>query len=101
MRRALLVAVLAVLVADASGISALLAPETCAIETGESAPDGGCPAFCVRCTCASCAASIEYHAPDEPSVEAIPPVALALRAMTPLPIGSPADILHVPKTLPT
>jgi len=63
MRRAFFIAVLAVLIADASGVSSLLVPETCPIGTIESAPDSGCPAFCVRCTCACCAGSIVHSTP--------------------------------------
>src|SRR3954453_16365999 len=96
MRRVFLIAVLAVLMADASGVTSLVVPETCAIGTTESAPDSGCPAFCLRCTCACCAASIEHTAPPDTTVAALPPVALALPPAPPLPAGSHFDILHVP-----
>src|SRR5437879_2274664 len=97
MRRALLIAVLAVLISDASGLSSLVVPESCAIGTTESAPDRGCPAFCVRCTCACCAASIEHIAPPDTTVIALSPLPLALPSPPPLPAGSNFDILHVPK----
>jgi hypothetical protein len=99
MHRALYIAVLAVLLADASGITSLLVPETCPIGTSESAPDSGCPAFCVRCTCACCAASIEYSTPPDASVTPSPLRSLTLPPSSALPTGSRADILHVPKTL--
>jgi hypothetical protein len=101
MRRALFIAVLAVLIADATGASSLLLAETCPIGTIESAPDGGCPAFCVRCTCACCARSIEHTAPPDLTVASVPPLALALPLPPALPSGTTADILHVPKTLLT
>jgi hypothetical protein len=99
MRRAFFIAVLAVLMADASGVSSLLVPETCPIGTSESAPDSGCPAFCVRCTCACCAASIEHSTPPDTAVAPVSPRALTLPSSSALPTGSHADILHVPKTL--
>jgi len=101
MRRVLFIAVLAVLIADASGVSSLLVPEMCPIGTNESTPDSGCPAFCVRCTCACCAAAVEQTAPPDMAVAAVPPSPLALPASRTLPTGSHADILHVPKTLLT
>jgi hypothetical protein len=101
MRRALFIAVLATLMADASGVSSLLVPENCPIGTTESAPDSGCPAFCVRCTCACCAAGIERTTPADIAVAAVPPRPLTLPASKTLPTGSQADILHVPKTLLT
>ena len=63
MRRAFLMAVLALLMADASGVSALVTPEPCAIGANESAPDGGCPGFCVRCTCGCCASAVVHTVP--------------------------------------
>jgi len=101
MHRALFVALLALLIADASGVTSLVVPETCPIGTSESAPDSGCPAFCVRCTCACCAASIVHTSPPETTVAAVPLCALALPSSRALPIGIAADILHVPKTLLT
>jgi hypothetical protein len=101
MRRVLFMAVLAVLIADASGFSSLLVRETCPIAANESAPDSGCPAFCVRCTCACCAAAIEQTTPPDMAVAAIPPSPLTLPASRTLPTGNQADILHVPKTLLT
>ncbi len=99
MRRAFFIAVLAVIMADASGISSLLVPETCPIGTSESAPDSGCPAFCVRCTCACCAASIVHANPPEMVVAPVPLSPLLLPTPVALPTGSYADILHVPKPL--
>jgi hypothetical protein len=101
MRRAFFIAVLAVILADASGISSLVVPEMCPIGTSESAPDIGCPAFCVRCACACCAASIEHSTPPDTVVAQVPPRALTLRASSALSPGSHAKILHVPKTLLT
>ncbi len=99
MYRAFFIAMLAVLMADASGISSLVVPETCPIGTSESAPDSGCPAFCVRCTCACCAASIVHTNPPEMVVAPVPLSPLLLPTPSTLPTGSYADILHVPKPL--
>jgi hypothetical protein len=99
MRRALFIAVLTLLIADASGVSSLLVPEPCPIGTSESTPDSGCPAFCVRCTCACCAASIVYTAPPEMVAAPVPLSPLRLPTSGALPTGSCADILHVPKPL--
>jgi hypothetical protein len=76
-------------------------PEACPIGTSESAPDSGCPAFCVRCTCACCAAAVEQTTPQDMPIAAVPPSRLSLPASRTLPTGSQADILHVPKTLLT
>jgi hypothetical protein len=99
MRRVLFIAVLAVLIGDASGISSLIVPESCPIGATESAPDSGCPAFCVRCTCACCAASIEQTTPPDTAVASLPLLPLAFVPSPSLPVGAHADILHVPKTL--
>jgi hypothetical protein len=101
MHRAFLITVLAVLMADASGLSSLLVPETCPIGTTESAPDSGCPAFCVRCTCACCAASIEHSTSPDTAAAPAPLCAFTLPCPSALPDGSHVDILHVPKTLLT
>ena len=101
MRRALFIAVLAVLLTDASGVSSLVVPETCPIGTSESAPDSGCPAFCVRCTCACCAASVEHSTSADTAVAPVPLRALTLPSSSALPSGSRPDILHVPKILLT
>ena len=99
MRQAFVIAVLALLMADASGVSSLLVPEACPIGTNESTPDSGCPAFCVRCTCACCAASIEHSTPPDTAVARVPRRALTVPFLSALPTGSRADIFHVPKTL--
>ena len=101
MRRALLIAILTLLVTDASGLSSLLVPETCAIEASDSAPDGGCPAFCVRCTCACCVSSIVYAPPVVLTCELLLPVAVERDRTDRLPTGASLEILHVPKPLLT
>jgi hypothetical protein len=98
-RRVLFLAVLAFLLCDASGLSSLIVPETCGIGATESGPDGGCPAFCVRCTCSCCATLIEFHPPVPIPIELLPPEVLALSHEGSLPTGRLADILHVPKAL--
>jgi hypothetical protein len=98
MRRVLFIAVLTVLIADASGISSLVVPESCPIGGSESAPDIGCPTFCVRCTCACCVASIEQTTAPDTAIAALPLLPLAFLPSPSLPVGAHADILHVPKT---
>ena len=93
MSRVLLIAVVALLLGDASGIVAFVTPETCTSVT-DTQPDGKCPSLCVRCSC--CA---------QPVVPAVAVVgqsyALTTRPLTAVPSvvlpGSPHDILHVPK----
>jgi hypothetical protein len=100
MRRAFLIAMLALLIADASGLTSLVAPETCAIGADESAPDSGCPAFCVRCTCACCASSVETGSVMCIAFESLPPLAVAPSPRLVLPAGRAADIFHVPRLSP-
>lgn len=100
MRSAFLIAALTLLIADASGVSSLLIPETCAIGTSESGPDTGCPAFCVRCTCGCCASAVVYTVPVN-IARAVLPVFFAIPSNHRLPAGSARDILHVPKHLLT
>ncbi len=97
MRRALIIAVLAILISDASGMTSLLVPETCVIGAVESTPDSGCPAFCVRCTCACCAASIEQTTPPDTTVVLLSPIPVPVLLSPALPVGALYDILHVPK----
>ena len=96
MRRWFFIAILAVLIADASGVTSLTTPETCGFGLTDQTPDGGCPAFCARCSC--CAAPVLSA---EPAV-----VVTVTRAVSSpiaieyvLPAGSSSDILHVPKAL--
>lgn len=93
MRRVLLLVVLALLFAEASGFAALLSPETCTV-LEESLPDGKCPPLCVRCACSA-----------QPVVPDIAPVVtIGDLVTTDLPVylplvstAAPHDILHVPK----
>ena len=101
MRRSLFVAVLTLVISDASGLSALVVPETCPIEVDDSAPDGGCPAFCVRCTCGCCASSVVYSPAVEVTIELPRPVAVESDRSDRLPAGTALEILHVPKPLLT
>jgi len=97
MRRALFIAVLAILVSDASGVTSLIVPEPCALETSDSTPDGGCPAFCLRCACPCCVSAVEHCAPVAISTQAfVVPVPAPL--LQHLPTGVVHDILHIPKT---
>ena len=96
MRRWFLIAIVALLAADASGITSLAVPETCRITLTDQSADGGCPAFCARCSC--CAS------PVLSSRATVMPVTI-LSYMRPLdlsdrlPAGRALDILHVPKPL--
>lgn len=98
-RRVLLVAMLAVLTADASGGLSLFVPETCAIGEAGTCPEGGCPAFCVRCSCACCAPSIDYAMPRDIAVADHLPMTLAQTPPSHIPAGAISEILHIPKTL--
>jgi hypothetical protein len=101
MRRALLIAVLALLFADASGISSLLVPEVCSVSANESAPDEGCPAFCVRCTCGCCTSPIVPMPALAFTAVGLIPNGVPVPPQDPLPAGIPLDLLHVPKPLLT
>ena len=101
MRRALFIAVLTLLISDASGLSSLLVPETCAIDASDSAPDGGCPAFCVRCTCGCCVSSVVYTPAVALKIELLPPLPVECERRDRLPVGTSVEILHVPKPLLT
>jgi hypothetical protein len=101
MRRALFIALLALLIADASGISSLVVPETCAVGLDESGPDSGCPAFCVRCTCACCASPVVPMLPVTMVTAFLSPTNLPPATHGALPAGVPFDIFHIPKSLLT
>jgi len=96
MRRALFLVALAILVCDASGITSLLVPEPCAIGTSDSTPDGGCPAFCVRCACPCCVSGVEHSVPVVISAQPfiVPVTVLSLEHLR---TGAVRDILHIPK----
>jgi hypothetical protein len=97
MRRVLFLALLTILTSDASGLTSLIVPETCAIEASESTPDGGCPAFCVRCTCPCCVSSVEHGASIDISAAPMNAVPVATPSVDHLPSGISPDILHIPK----
>jgi len=99
MRRALFIALLALLIADASGVSSLVVPETCGVGVSESGQDSGCPAFCVRCTCGCCASPVMPMLPVASPAARRPLINLPLSADGALPSGVPFDILHIPKSL--
>jgi hypothetical protein len=101
MRRLLLIAILALLMADASGISSLVIPETCGIGASESGPDTGCPAFCVRCSCVCCAWPVMHKLTAIIATILPGPLSLPPAALDALPVGVPIDILHIPKSLLT
>jgi hypothetical protein len=93
--RVFLFIVFAVLLADASGATSLIAPEECTTAFNDTLPDGNCPALCVRCVCC---AQIVVPADMQPSIaidRAVTPLRQARLVV--LPSGVPHDILHVPK----
>ena len=96
MRRWLLLAVLALLIADAGGLTAFAETEACALtSTTDRGPDGTCPTFCVRC---GCCATPNLHSVLDVVATFIPPVvALPQAATTGLPSAMGSEILHVPK----
>lgn len=101
MRQALIITVLMLVISDASGLSSLLVPETCPIDASDSAPHGGCPAFCVRCTCGCCVSSVVYAPPVGVKAELPPAVAVECDHGSRLPAGTSLEIVHVPKPLLT
>ena len=96
MRRWLFIAILAALIADASGVTSLALPEPCGFNVTDQAPDGGCPAFCPRCSC--CAAPVVSGAPALLFVTTLSRFSL-LPQNHALLVGRSLDILHVPKAL--
>ena len=93
MSRLFVFAILAILLADASGVIALVSPEPCTSAT-DTVPDGKCPALCVRCAC--CAQPIvPMMAPAITSADVSFTTPMVYRRA--IIAGSPHDILHVPK----
>ena len=92
--RVLLLLVLALLIADASGAASLMSPEECTA-LSDTMPDGNCPALCVRC---ACCAQIVVPVNTQPPATVDPVITpLTDTRRTGLASGSPHDILHVPK----
>jgi hypothetical protein len=100
MRRALFLTMFAILTLDASGITSLIVPEACALETSDGTLDGGCPAFCVRCACPCCVSGVEQNIPIEIGAQLFI-VPLMATSLEHLPTGIVRDILHIPKILLT
>jgi len=99
MGRLALVFLVALLSLSASGAQALIIPETCELyEQGGEAEDRDCSPTCVTCGC--CGQAVE------PLVVSLPFSAVTLvgdLAESPLVALTvdPADILHVPKRIPS
>jgi hypothetical protein len=92
-RRLLFLLVLGFLVADATGLDALVRPEPCA-SLQDTLPDGTCPSTCARCAC-----GVPVIVPDLAVAVAS---ALVRETFTDLysrrvPRTLPAKIFHVPK----
>ncbi|MGB7217387.1 MAG: hypothetical protein WBD07_01150 [Vicinamibacterales bacterium] len=95
MRRWLLLALFAFLLADAGGLTAFAGPDACTFASTDRGPDGSCPTFCVRCGC--CATPILHTVADAVDVFALPTASLPRIADGALPSGIGPEILHVPK----
>jgi len=97
MRRILLAVVLALLMADATGVVSLAASENCQTASAADCGRDGCDAFCLRCSCCGARVVVTFV----PAIESAAPLAVAL--VTPdlqaLPEGSTPEIFHVPLTL--
>jgi hypothetical protein len=95
-RRCFLLAILVLLMADASGVIAFAVPELCTVSETNEEPDR-CPGLCVRCAC--CALPVLQ------SATAIQVTPIRRTTGSPvlvdrgLPAGASLDILHIPKTL--
>lgn len=93
-RRFALFLLVALLSASSGGIFDLLIPEPCSVaESGASAPEGTCPATCVRCHCARAFVAVRaleiVPTPHQHAQLALP--------LAPRLAAFPHDILHVPK----
>jgi hypothetical protein len=95
MRHWVFLAVLTLLIADASGLSAFVEPETCGTSATDRGSDDACPGFCVRCAC--CAGPV-VHAVAHALTSFVPPVTRVPRLAEARPSsGIGPEILHVPK----
>ena len=92
-RHLLLVIVLGILVADATGLEALVSPEPCS-SIEDTRPDGACPALCVRCAC--CAQPVVPQISVLLSSMPVPEMFFDLYLPS-IPRSAPAKIFHVPK----
>lgn len=93
MRRFALLFFVAALSISASGAIELFIPEACSIEEVSSTRDQDCSSTCYRCHCGR---SIEIAVYSLVTAH-VPLVAEAIRPAAFLSIGSPSEILHVPK----
>ena len=91
--RLFLVAVVVLLLGDASGVLAFVTPETCT-SASDTQPDGKCPSLCVRCAC--CVPPIVPTATAVTTTNGLCAPPADLKPLF-LALGSPHDILHVPK----
>ena len=93
MKRILLAAVLLILFADASGAMAFVSAEPCT-SLSEAERDSACPPLCVRCACCGqpVVPILGFVLGSVRAIEANPPADEAVPQ-----VGSPHDILHVPK----
>ena len=92
-QRLLLLAVLAILAMDATGLESLVTREACT-SVQDTQPDGACPALCVRCAC--CAQPVvPLIATCDVAMSLPQPVSADYSSNVPTTI--PADIFHVPK----
>ena len=92
-RRLFLLAVLAILAMDATGLESLVTREACT-SVQDTQPDGACPALCVRCAC--CAQPVVPQIAICDVAASLPQPVLADYSSH-VPTTVPADIFHVPK----
>jgi hypothetical protein len=92
-RRLLILVVLGILAADATGFDALITPEPCT-SAQDTLPDGACPPLCARCAC-----GVQLVVPDLlVSVASVHERRAFLDLYSRrVPQTIPSEIFHVPK----
>lgn len=91
-----LAVIVGVLAASASGVSALLLEEPCALNelSGQGEDGDACPPTCVTCGCCAMAVEpVDFADSDAPDTTETSPTQVRPR----LPRIDPLDILHVPR----
>ena len=96
MRRILFALVLALLMADATGIASLVVPDNCQTASATDSRRDDCDAFCLRCSCCGARVVVTFVRPIE-SAATIVATLVAPQSQV-LPEGSTREIFHVPLT---
>ena len=97
MRRILFALVLALLMADATGMASLVVPDNCQTTSATDSRQDGCDAFCLRCSCCSARVVVTFVRPIESAVTIL--ATLVAPESQVLPEGSTREIFHVPLSL--